>query len=254
MSVSKTVGRNQNYLAGINHMSTRALLFTSGSPFARAVRVTLDELGLEYERREEITTPSVEDRAQAVPTLQVPTLWDGDVHLWESGLIVEYLLSTYAAESDRESSLCANIGRSDNIWRDKLVLSTIQTLGAAGTTISQMKWGGVTIFDHDYLQRSADRFPYLMEWLEKQIPEKENGFISGCLSAQDIFFACHIDFILNRPLGLNPMIENYPKLAELVARLRQRKSFESNPILWWEPGVIGYESNNDPIYESGLKT
>ena len=54
----------------------RTLLFTTGSPFARGIRVILDELGLDYERREEITTPTVEERASATPTLQVPTLWD----------------------------------------------------------------------------------------------------------------------------------------------------------------------------------
>lgn len=52
----------------------RSLLFTTGSPFARGIRVILDELGLGYERREEITTPTVEERATATPTLQVPTL------------------------------------------------------------------------------------------------------------------------------------------------------------------------------------
>ncbi len=64
----------------------RTLLFTTGSPFARGVRIILDELGLDYERKEEITTPSVEERASATPTLQVPTLWDGDTILWESGI------------------------------------------------------------------------------------------------------------------------------------------------------------------------
>ncbi len=233
-------------------MSKRALLFTTGSPFARAVRITLDELGLEYERREEITTPSAEDRAQSSPTLQVPTLWDGEVRLWESGLIVEYLLSTYKVDSDEGMPLCRGIGREEEIWRDRLVLSTIQTLGTAATTISQMKWGGVAIGEHAYLVRSADRYPYLLEWLENEIPEAGSGFIANVLSAQDIFFACHIDFVLNRPLGLDPMIENFPKLSELVARLRERKSFESNPILWWEPGVIGYGPNNEPVYKEKL--
>ncbi len=112
----------------------------------------------------------------------------------------------------------------------------------------------MTITDHGYLQRSADRFPHLMGWLEDQISVKGSGFIPDCLSAQDIFFACHIDFIINRPLGLNPMIENYPKLEELVTSLRQRRSFESNPILWWEPGVVGYGPNNEPIYEGSSST
>ena len=69
-------------------MNKRALLFTTGSPFSRIVRVVLDELSLEYERREEITTPTSESRAESTPTLQVPTFWDGDVHLWESELTV----------------------------------------------------------------------------------------------------------------------------------------------------------------------
>jgi len=56
----------------------RALLFTTGSPFARAIRIVLDELEFDHERREEITTPSAEQRATATPTLQVPTFWDGD--------------------------------------------------------------------------------------------------------------------------------------------------------------------------------
>lgn len=60
----------------------RALFFTTGSAFARAVRIILDELALDYERREEITTPTVEQRAAATPGLQVPTFWDGDIHLW----------------------------------------------------------------------------------------------------------------------------------------------------------------------------
>ena len=56
-----------------------ALLFTTGSPFARSIRVILDELGLDYERREEITTPTVQERANATPTLQVPTRAGADV-------------------------------------------------------------------------------------------------------------------------------------------------------------------------------
>lgn len=228
----------------------RALLFTTGSCFSRAVRITLDELGLEYERLEEITTPSVEERAQYTPTLQVPTFWDGGVQLWESTLIVEYLLATYAVEQNVDQPLCDTIARTEEFWRDRLVLSTIQTLGNAAATISQMKSGGIALEDHGFLQRCGDRFPHLMGWLEDQIDGIGNGFIPGFLSVQDIFLVCHLDFVVNRPLGLDPKISDYPKLSELVDRLRQRESFKSNPILFWEPGVIGYGPDGvTPIYE-----
>ena len=114
----------------------RTLLFTTGSPFARGVRVILDELGLDYERREEITTPTVEERASASPTLQVPTLWDGDTTLWESGLIADYLLSKYPERLDAHPPLVACIARTENEWADKLILATVQTLGTAATIIS----------------------------------------------------------------------------------------------------------------------
>lgn len=52
----------------------RKLFFTTGSPFARAVRIVLVEKGLDFEREETYTTPSAEERAKVSPTLQVPTL------------------------------------------------------------------------------------------------------------------------------------------------------------------------------------
>lgn len=232
-------------------MENRALVFTTGSPFARVVRITLDELNLPYEKREEITTPSIEERSKVSPTLQVPTLWDGEVKLWGSDLIVEYLLHTYLSSDNDSQPIYGLIARPDEFWEDKLLLATIQTLGTAATIISQMKWGGVSIDDSDYLKRSADRFPYLMAWLEKQIDREGDGFIPGFISAQDLFLVCHLDFITNRPLGLDPKINNYPRISALCENLKQRKAFQSNPILWWEPGVVGYDSDGvTPIYKT----
>src|SRR6516162_742190 len=168
----------------------RALLFTTGSPFARAVRIVLDELNLDYERREEITTPSVQQRAAATPTLQVPTYWDDDIRLWESGLIAEYLLSNCKERLPTEPPLSDRVWRTSHEWRDKLVFSTIQTLGSAITTISQMKWAGVAVDDNAHLTRSAQRLPHLLGWLEDQLPDEASGFLPGCVSIQDIFLAC----------------------------------------------------------------
>ena len=51
---------------------------------------------LPFERDETYTTPSVEERAKVTPTLQVPTLIDGDLTLWDSAVILEYLMATYS--------------------------------------------------------------------------------------------------------------------------------------------------------------
>jgi glutathione S-transferase len=229
----------------------RALLFTTGSPFARAARVILHELGLDYERREEITTPTVAERAGATPTLQVPTLWDGEMVLWESGLIADYLLNEYRERPSADPPLATDFARPDSKWADKRIFATVQTLGAAATIISQMKWSGVEHQDSEYLTRSADRLPHLMKWLEEQLPNEQQGFFRDAVSAQDIFLACHLGFIANRPIGLDPDIEKHPKISALVTRMEARDSFSENPILWWEPGVVGYaEDGRTPVYKT----
>ncbi|MHA1567027.1 MAG: glutathione S-transferase family protein [Alphaproteobacteria bacterium] len=228
----------------------RTLLFTTGSPFARGVRVILDELGLGYERREEIATPTVEERSNSSPTLQVPTLWDGETTLWESGLIADYLLSKYPERPDARPPLVASIARNDNEWTDKLILATVQTLGTTATIISQMKWSGVGYSNNEFLTRSAKRLPYLIKWLEDHLENEQQGFIEGGMSVQDIFLTCHLGFIANRPIGLDPQLGKYPKVNAMVGRLEERASFQDNPILWWEPGVTGYAGDGKtPVFE-----
>lgn len=226
----------------------RELLFTTGSPFARAVRILLDELALDYDRREELTTPSVEARAKHSPALQVPVLWDGDVTLWDSGVIAEYLLTTYRLRPDSTLPLAPDPYRADAPWHDREIFATIQTFGTAATLISQMRWGGVTLDDHDHLQRSAKRMDYILTWLDDQILEDDDGFWPGTLSMQDIFLACHIRFVEARPLGIEIPLDRYPRLNTLLARLAQRPSFLANPVWWWEPGVTGYRADGTPIF------
>ena len=229
----------------------RALLFTTGSPFARGVRIVLDELGLDYERREEITTPAVDERAAATPTLQVPTLWDGDLTLWESGVIAEYLLATYERRPNTVPPLAKEAWRAASEWQDRLAFATIQTLGTTATTISQMKWSGVAHDENGHLMRCAERLPYLMAWLEQQLTGRDDGFFPGAVSIQDIFLGCHLRFIENGPLGLDPLVRDFPKIQSLLARLDRRESFTNNPILWWEPGVVGYAADGKtPVYET----
>jgi glutathione S-transferase len=229
----------------------RALLYTDGSPFARGVRVILDELGLPYERREESDAPTAAERASATPTLQVPALWDGATVLWESGLIAEYLLTTYGHRPPDDPPLASALARPGSAWADKRVFATVQTLGAAATTISQMTWTGIAHGDNAYLTRCAERLPHLLAWLEEQLPDEPHGFFSGAVSAQDIFLACHLGFIANRPIGLDPDLDAYPRIKALAGRMQRRASFASNPIVWWDPAVIGYaEDGRTPVYAS----
>jgi glutathione S-transferase len=67
------------------------------SPMARSARIywLLEELGIPYELKRVEFVPPERPFAQSTPTGKLPTLEDGDVVLFESGAIVEYVLERY---------------------------------------------------------------------------------------------------------------------------------------------------------------
>ncbi len=168
--------------------------------------------------------------------------------LWESGLIAEYLLCGYPERAAAQPPPAEGACRFSHEWRDKLVVSTIQTLGTAKATISQLQWAGVDVSGNAYLQRSSDRLPHVLGWLEDHLTDDTSGFLPGCLSLPDIFLACHIRFAENRPIGADSRAGDYPKISALLSRLDRRASFRNCPVWWWEPGVTGYENDGTPIY------
>jgi len=226
----------------------RTLMFTAGSPFARAVRVILDELELPYEGQEPDAAPTAQQLGTATPTMQVPTLCDGDVTLWESGTIAEYLLTTYTHRPQVAPPLAEQSWRPGNFWHDKLIFSTIQTFGTAAATISQLTWTGVSADQNPHLQRCAERMALILDWLEESLPPNQLGFFPDCVSMQDIFLTCHVRFVQARPLRVELNLPRYEKISRLVTELDQRQSFKTNPIWWWDPEVTGYEKDGTPIY------
>lgn len=222
----------------------RKLIFTTGSPFARAVRIVLDEKGLAWERQEEITTPTVEARAKTSPTLQVPTLIDGDLRLWDSSVILDYLTTTTYPSRDIPGTAhryADEFVRPDHAWVDKLALATLQTLGVSMTVISQLQWAGVKHEENAYAARCAARIQHVLDWCESMLASSDEGFVPGLLSAQDVLLGVMIMFMENRPLRLTWRSPERRKMAALHERLQSRLSFARNPVLWWEPGVVGYD-------------
>lgn len=183
--------------------------------------------------------PGVEEQAKVTPTLQVPTLVDGDVKLWDSTVIIDYLMSRYPSPQPPSGQLpfAREYVRREHEWHDKLVLGTLQTLGVSTATVSQLQWSGVMHEDNGFAGRCATRVDHLLDWLEGQLVSADDGFVPGLVSAQDVFLVCWCQFIDSRPLRLSWRAEHRPKIAALVERLEQRQSFQREPALWWEPGV-----------------
>jgi len=228
----------------------RRLRYTTGSPFARCVRIVLHEKSLDYEPIEEITTTSAEERLKDSPTLQVPAFRDGDLNLWDSNIIVDHLMASYpnAPQPEGVQPFSEVLLRPGNTIHDKLMLATLQTLGTSMALISQMKWTGVGIEDNVHVARNAERIQHLLDWFEGELISTNEGFFSAVTSVQDVMLGAWIMFAENRPIGVEWRTDGRSKMAALHRRLSQRPSFIANPIWWWEPGVTGYEADGTPVY------
>ena len=216
------------------------LRYTLGSPFARAVRIVLAEMGLDHERTEEGGAATAAERSVDSPTLQVPSLIDGNLKLWDSLVIIEYLLTRYgsARPPGAQPPFAATLVREGREIEDRLQLATLQTLGAAVTNVSQFTWTGES-FDprlaagNLFVARNKDRLPYLLDWAEAELAGPSEGFVPRFVSVQDILLAVPLTFIDKRPIGLDWRSDERPKISALVERLEARPSFlETAPASW----------------------
>jgi glutathione S-transferase len=205
------------------------LYFSNGSPFARKVRVVLAEKGLAYEA--DLFDGGLRAPAGDIgPTLSVPMLRDGDLQLWESDLIVDYLLRTYPdtkAKPDMaaEPPLAPWMARPQSHWQDMKILATIASMATSIVNLRLMQPDGVTPETSPYMARQKTRVERCLDWLESEATSE--GFAPGWFSIMDLAFTCPVLF--GEARGVMPW-RGRPKLEALVARAEARPSLQATPI------------------------
>jgi len=200
------------------------LYMSNGSPFARKVRVVLAELGLAYDS--DIVDGLRPTSNPPGPTIAVPVLEDGPVRLWESDLIVDYLLRTYpAAEPTGQPPLSPWMARPERHWQDMTVLATIATCAASIVNIRLMQPEGITPDSSAYMARQKARAEHCLDWLETEVTAE--GFAPGWFSIMDIAFVCPIAFCEAR--GIMAW-RGRPKLDALYERCSTRPSMLGTPV------------------------
>ena len=202
------------------------LAFSNGSPFARKVRVVLAEMGLAYES--DVVDALRPLSGELGPTLSIPVLQDGPHKLWESDLIVDYLLRTYpeaAARSAGVPKLAPWLARPDRHWHDMTVLATIATCASSIVNLRLMASDGLTPDNSDYLARQRVRVERCLDWLDGEASEE--GFAPGWFSIMDIAFICPMAFADAR--GILAW-RGRRRLDALFDRHRERPSIKATPI------------------------
>lgn len=192
-----------------------------GSPFVRKVRIVLDELGLPFERDTTMATDRpIEEFASINPALKVPVLEDEGEVMFDSNLIIEYLLRTYPIPEKEggDPPLAPTLTRSDSHGEDAKVLATLRALEDAAVFIRLLGVAGLDSESVPYLGRQQKRVQSCLDWLDAKVPE---GFWPGCFSVADIGLVCALDFADKHKLYV---WQDRPGLKERVAQLSERPS------------------------------
>ena len=218
----------------------RKLYLFGGSPYARKVRILLEELGLAYEVEAFDGYPLPETIAQVNPNLMIPALIDGDLKLFESGLIATYLLETYRPNSAPENlpPLAAAVDRAAHRWEDAKTLATLDSMTGSMVQLAYLHWCGMeatgpNLVGMDLKARHELRVHSCLDWLEERATAE--GFIPGVFSLQDIALICALAWTDAR---LRFPWRGRPTLEALVAYHAARPSIMATlPPPWTPPGT-----------------
>lgn len=172
------------------------------SPFARKPRVVLLEKGLEFEGIDTQTAQPNPSLAERNPNLRIPVLIDEDAGrtLWESNVVVDYLLTAYPAAPPNAPTppLAKTLVRAEQRWDDLLVLTTIETALNSGVNMIQMVRGGVEIEQVPYLLKERERIRSNLTWLDAQATPE--GFIPGVFSVADMNLVITLQWLAFREM------------------------------------------------------
>lgn len=176
------------------------LYYTVNSPYARKVRVALAEKRIEHRAEKLVARPPAEGRIypesyeSLTPNLRIPMLVAEGKPIWESNLILEYLLRTYPRQNGGgEPPFAPAFTREAHHLDDLLTIQTIETLLNSALNIFALRRDGVLRESVPYLRREADRTQAILDWLEARVTPE--GFIPGEFSVSDLNLACALTWI-----------------------------------------------------------
>ena len=159
--------------------------------------IVLIEKQVEHAREKHDFARNFKELSSINPCLFLPVFFDGDVCLWGSNLIVEYLLEHYPNVPSYSPSprLAATMTRHDYHWEDTKILVTLETLTDSIMNLRQMKMSGLELEQVTYLRRQRDRIDRCLDWLNAQATV--DGFAPGWFSIMDLNLICALGNVDN---------------------------------------------------------
>ncbi len=208
----------------------RTLYMSPLSPYTRKVRVMLAEKGLEYKNQQMPFDRLQNDYGNNInPCGRVPALDDNGRVLFESNVILDYLLTQYpdAPRNAPTPPLVKSLVRPENRWEDSETLVAIETMLNCGLTM--LRFGKHSGVDKEpaYLEREHRRVQSILDWLDKRATPE--GFVPGWFSVLDLNLVITVQW-----LDFRQLLEwrGRPNIDKLVALHETRSTIPaSHPSL-----------------------
>ena len=189
------------------------------SPYTRKVRIMLAEKEISFEPvTVDLLNPPAEFLATN-PNMRIPALRDGELQLFESNVILDYLLETYPGRGTAEPPLAEKLLRPEQRWEDSKILMTIETVLDSGLNLFQFRRSDITPEQAPYLKREVDRIQNDLDWLDKKATPE--GFVPGSFSALDLNLICALEWAEFRKIF---SWRGRPNLEKLVDFYKDRES------------------------------
>lgn len=195
------------------------LFFGPISPYTRKVRIMLAELGVDFEQdRTDLANPSEEFLA-VNPNRRIPALSDGETHLFESNVILDYLLQKYGRAGLGNPPLASAMVRQDHLWEVTAILNTIETTLDSGLNIFQFSKENIGPDQSAYLGAEQRRIQSNLDWLEQRATPQ--GFTPGEFSVLDLNLVCTLEWAdFRKPFDWS----GRPNLKAIVDFYKNRES------------------------------
>ena len=191
------------------------------APQSRAVRSLwlLEELGLEYELNHMAFHPkdlkSDEHRARH-PLGRIPVLEDGDVMIFESGAIADYILERHKNGGLKPAPSDANFPTYLQWFHycEGMVMPPINTIVVHTILLPEERRDEVVLGQAQRLLLKS------LEGVEADMSDKD--YLAGDFSAADTMLGHSV--LMTERMGL--LADNYPNLSAYTARLKARPALQ----------------------------
>lgn len=208
----------------------RTLFMSPLSPYTRKVRVMLAEKGLEYQNQQMPFDRLQNDYGNNInPCGRVPALDDNGRVLFESNVIMDYLLTQYPDSPKHAPTpvLVKSLVRPDKRWEDSETLVAIETMLNCGLTMLRFGTHSGVEKEPAYLAREHKRVQSILDWLDKRATPE--GFVPGWFSVLDLNLIITVQWVDFRKLF---EWRGRPNIDKLVALHENRSTIPaSHPSL-----------------------